>query len=337
MKLKCYKSPIGVLIQSDGYSSYWDYYLLNGKNVESTFTTNWKILKGESEITSIKKKTTTHPETIGYSLIDSSLASENIPQELSLQDVARYYDDDAEGWRWSNYSTLRSLYEDVRSEIKVSWEDVDFEVEYLGTLNIDNVDDPVTTKVMIKAPDCYGWGTKPPVEKSIASLAEYNELTKAIVPDLVIHNQPCSISSPVAYQIVRAHVKNNIDLKNATITSDYDFCFTVKKKVAIKPVDFKNEIKTARGKSYRPPRYKTGTTTFKELEIFEMTHSKENYRGYTPIAPFQGDNLKELAENVQAYLDELMVYINTPFSECQHCKGTGHIVGDKFDKNKRSV
>lgn len=333
IKLKCYKSPIGILVKNE-YSSWKDFYIVNDKKVEGTFSPNWLISKGSEEVVSVKQRVTKYSEITGYTLIDPSLASDKIPSTLTLDEVGKYYDDDEEEYYWNNYQSLRSLYTEIRPEKTESWEEVEFEVEYLGTLNIDNVDDPVNTKVSLKTRD-DGWGAKPPVEKSIASLAEYDELVKAIVPDIVIHHQPCSISSYVAYQIVRAHVKNNIDPKNATITSDYDFCFTVKKKVAIKPVNFKNEILTARGKSYRPPRYKIGTTTYKDLEIFEMTNAKDNYRGYTPIAPFRGDNLKDLADNVQTFLDELMMYINTPFSECEHCKGTGHIVGDKFDKNKR--
>jgi hypothetical protein len=61
-------------------------------------------------------------------------------------------------------------------------------------------------------------------------------LERMLTPEFALHERPCSITSKQTYDIVRYYVKENIDPKQAEVTSDYDFCFTVKKKVAIKPL-----------------------------------------------------------------------------------------------------
>lgn len=333
IKLDCYKSPYGVFMK-DVDTWWWSNRKVNGKVAVNSHSNRWKLLEGEEEIKSIVKTIKTISKVIGYVLVDESLASEKIPSRLTTDQVGLHWDDDCEGYRWENYSQLRSLYKEVYSVEEVIEEDEEFEVNYLGSLTVEDLDAPHKASVQIKLPDA-GWSSKPPTLTIISSLAQYEEIVKAVVPDLLIHTQQCTIPSTIAYQIVRGFIKNNIDLKHASITSDYDFCFTVKKKVGVEPTPWKTEITTTRGKSYRPPRFKTGTKTFKEVEIFEMTHTMEKYRGYTPIEGFFGNNLKELVDNVQTYLEELISYINTPFEECTHCKGTGHIVGEKFKINLR--
>lgn len=332
IKFKAYKSPLGVFISVDQYESWYGYYDFNGKKLVNSHSSKWKLLEGEEELTSLTKLVTKSGSGIGYTLKDPEFVSDKIPLSLTNEEVDRELDEDGD-YVWGNFWNIRSLYKEVYSEPEEFIEDVGFEIEYLGFLDLGLLSAPHSTKVSIISRG--GWSDVKS-EVTISSLAEYEEIVKAVVPDLVIHNQPCTISSYAAFCIVRAFVKNNIDKKNARISSDYDFCFTVQKLIAINPIPWKNEVTTARGKSYRPPRYKTGTTTHKEVEVFEMTHSKENYRGYTPIAPFKGDNLQELVDNIQTYLEDLISYINTPFHECTHCKGMGKIVGERFKLNSRS-
>lgn len=331
VKFRAYKSSLGVFISVDQYESWYSYYDFNCKKLVNSYSSKWKLLEGEEELTSLTKLVTKSGSVIGYTLIDPDFTSDKIPLNLTNEEVGQKRDEDGD-YIWSNFWNIRSLYKEIYSEPEQLVENVEFEIEYLGFLDLELLSAPHSAKVSIVSRG--GWNDVKS-EVTISSLAEYEEIVKAVVPDIVIHNQPCTISSYAAFCIVRGFVKDNIDKKNARISSDYDFCFTVQKLVATKPVPWRNEITTARGKSYRPPRYKTGTTTHKEVEVFEMTHSKENYRGYTPIAPFKGDNLKELVENIQTYLEDLISYINTPFHECENCKGLGKIVGEKFKLNLR--
>jgi len=56
-----------------------------------------------------------------------------------------------------------------------------------------------------------------------------------------------------------------------------------------------------------------------------MTNDKDNYQGYTPIQGFHGNNIKELKENIDRYLSELMEIINKETKDCPLCGGHGII------------
>ena len=143
---------------------------------------------------------------------------------------------------------------------------------------------------------------------------EHQWLDKLIIPEVVLHEYPCKLSSSDMYRIVRYYIKNNIDMRYARITSDYDFCFTVKKKAEL----------------IGPGKIKHSTTsdsifeisddieTFREFDVFEMTHDKENYRGYTPIRGISARNQHELKEKIENYLKELMEHINAPTVEYEN-------------------
>jgi hypothetical protein len=126
-------------------------------------------------------------------------------------------------------------------------------------------------------------------------------------------NKQYKISSKNMYDLVRDYIKLNIDPKYATITSDCDFCFGVKKTL----------------KLFDPIKYVTLSnlkTSYKqELNVvcFEMTHDREKYKGYTIIDGLTADSERELLEKIDNYLEEIMAVINSPLELCQHCKGTG--------------
>lgn len=43
--------------------------------------------------------------------------------------------------------------------------------------------------------------------------------------------------------MIRSYVKDNIDKKEqARVTSDYDFCFTVRKLIELKPYEIRSEV-----------------------------------------------------------------------------------------------
>ena len=155
-----------------------------------------------------------------------------------------------------------------------------------------------------------------------------------LVPDLAIHNRPCSLSQDNTYKIIRSYIKNNINGKYARVTSDYDFCFTVTKVINIKPYIHTSEQTKSNGRSYAKPRIKKREINTKEFKIFEMC-PKKPYQGYTPIKGFTGENLLDLSNNIKSYLDELMSVLNSPLTECPCCDGTGFSKEDKFDSNKR--
>ena len=154
---------------------------------------------------------------------------------------------------------------------------------------------------------------------------QHQMIDKIILPEVLLSNKPCRLSSKQMYDITRQYIRENIDVKYARITSDYDFCFTVKKRVPkLEPetISYQNifgRTKKERNKIY----YKTVES--KEIEIFQMTHNQSNYNGYTSIGEMFGNTELELKEKINQWLSELIATINKPLTQCNHCKGTGYL------------
>ena len=108
------------------------------------------------------------------------------------------------------------------------------------------------------------------------------------------------MDSSVAYRIIRSHIKSHIDGGYAGVTSDYDFCFTVKKKIRVVPFVKDWENRKDNGKCYRPPRFNRKQVDYELYEIFEMTSAKARYGGYTVVDGFKGDSLADLCTPLTA-------------------------------------
>jgi hypothetical protein len=330
IKIKYYTGPDGVYFQSSAQTYGFNGFLYNGKTGEPTFSKSWMFLKGSDEIKKVVGIRPAKKINTGFKLKDESLHNDRIPLELTMEEVGETWGD--EEYVWENYSDLRSLYDRVYNEIAEHEEDQEFETEFLGNIEIKN---PGKFKDMsISVYKNQQWTHQGVKEVDLSSVACFDELDRMLVPEFMLHHRPCSISSTQAYNIIRKHVNDNVNSKYAVVTSDYKFCFTVKKKVAIQPYIHKWEEKTAKGKSYRRPRIRSKTVKHEQVEVFAMTHKGENYRGYVPIEGFAADSLDELVDNVRSYLDELMSYINEPTHKCTHCGGSGHVLGE-FKMNGR--
>lgn len=195
------------------------------------------------------------------------------------------------------------------------------ECNLITILEINNYEFPpkIDYKVQIK----YGINYKKDVitNKNI----NHQVLDKIIYPEVLLHTKPCFISSIDLYNVIREHIKNNINTKYAKITSDYDFCFTVKKIVPlIEPRKFTYYNIFALTKKARQKLH-FGVEHYKEIEIFEMTHEQQNYKSYTPIGNLHAENEIELKEKIDCILDKLITVINEPLTLCPHCSGTGYI------------
>jgi hypothetical protein len=127
------------------------------------------------------------------------------------------------------------------------------------------------------------------------------------------------------YDMTRQYILDHIDNSVAKITSNYDFCFTVKKLVPLiepETITYQNIFA-----STKRERNKIHTTIkkFNEMEIFEMTHEQSRYQGYTVIPEMHANSEAELKEKVDAWLEGLMAVINEPLCQCPHCQGTGYV------------
>jgi hypothetical protein len=341
--LMAYKTNLGMYIAesgSYGYTSAFtsavgslDRWKVNGKLLsdiaQPTHFTKWVFLQGVDEIMSIEDLKRGNTVTTGFTLKIPTLANEEIPLNLSIEQVEQYWNNDLEDWAWKNYNEYRALYKPVTETLPDSWEPIEFSVNVIQHLQIDKVENPIEMKVGVM--DTGGWTSKSNIYE-LSSIVRYSDIEKMLTPEFLLHERPCSLSSEQVYKIVRDYVRTHIDGKYARITSDYDFCFDVCRKIGIKPFTKRVSVrKTPRSQ----PKYVNQSVEHKEVKLFEMTYSPKNYSGYTPIQGWQANNLKEMAEQVRSYLTELMDEINRPVQECSACGGTGCVDAGKIETNKR--
>lgn len=343
-KLTYYKTSEGIYLAKEGFNynkvrNSIDNTLRYNEGIElqDTHHQSWKYLKGCSELNKIEKKSASVKVNIRWELKNIEDVKLGLPEVLSPKEALEEWDDDDDVYDYvitnPEYSRFNNLYTRKWDTKEGDWVDItdQFDITCAGEFSVDNVSEDYSD-MKVSMISKSGWTDKESVT-NIASIATYSELEKMLVPDLLIHKRPCKVDIDTTYKIVRNYIKNNIDYACAKVTSDYDFCFTVKRIIKIKPYVHKTEIKKSNGRSYAKPRFNERTIESKMETIFEMRPSKR-YQGYTPIKGFRGDNLADLANNIKTYLEELMEYINTPLKECEHCKGTGCVPREYFDKNE---
>jgi hypothetical protein len=294
--------------------------LFDGVKADYSFHSDWLFIKSKpNKITHMK-----HQENNNYRFVltDDTL-SDKLQKEIPREQAGTFVKDcNGEHFEWKpELAFYRSLY------IEVSDEQPDIEVE-----------DEFTFEVVFKIAEIV----PPPSEFNYLAGTAWNSfkhesydktinrpniehqlLDKIIFPSLIIHETPCRLSSEESYEIIRSHVKRNINPVVAKVTSDYDFCFAVAKVIKLANPYSKPITYTPRGK--RKPVTETRMVTAREVQIFEMTNAKHKYSGYTVIQGFEGNNERALKEQIDNYLADLMVIINKPLVDCHHCNGTGVI------------
>lgn len=271
-----------------------------------------------------------------FTLRSPLTATPTLPEEIPFSESGWEYDDDDGKYKFNGkYETLYAFYEPVYKYTEPCFEDVPFNIIVKGTWEVTSPFKQDEMKIRITNTNRY---SDKPAEVSLSSFVCYDDLEKAITPAFLLHSRPCSLTSKQVYQIVRQHIKDNYDRSVAQLSSDYDFCFTVKK-VIHTDKEKKQEILTAKNKSYRPPKFKTVKIT-ESVDVFEMTwdgagsNNKGGYGNYTVISPWHADNLQEMKENIGQYLKGLMEEINKPLTVCQCCGGYG-VMEYKIGTNER--
>lgn len=330
IKIQYYSTNIGVFFKIDSSWSYSNLQAsniveINGKDVTSLVPNNaWYHFEGE--LKDFKKRNPPKKEQTGWRLINPEIASDKIPLTLSMEQLKQAWDSDEDEYTYHGaYSSLASLYQADYTELPAEIVPAEVELEKLRDLHVENYNAPSEMKVQLVEGN---YGGKAQVQ-DLSTIAVFSDIERMLTPDFLLHTRPCSLTSQQVYKIIRAHVLNNIDGKVARVTSNYDFCFTVEKVIETKPYSTKKEQLTRSGRSYKPPRFVTGTKSTKQQKIFEMTwkgyKGNSGYDGYTCIEPWEADSLQELYDNMQKYLSDLMEEINKPVIECQHCNGLGFV------------
>lgn len=259
--------------------------LFDGNEVTETYDNNWFELK--SIPSKIEKQRPKAQINRRYELKAGFPESELTPKIVPYEDFDDCYDD------------VRGLYTYKYDETEEGLEEIEFEINI-----IEEVDDNFEMKRLDYQPI-------------------YNFLDRLVTHPKLLPLKPCKLSKQESYNIIRNHVKNNIDSRYAHITSDYDFCFTVKKKIELyQPRQYQVDINAMHKR--RKPKYETRYQRSRDVEIFEV--APKPYNNYTVVTEFEGENYEDLVKNIEAYLDDLMKVINEPLVECECCKGTGVIL-----------
>lgn len=337
IKVSYYQTNLGIFLQTRGMKNCLTIssYRVNGNPIPGNERSGFVHLEGVTDIEKVERLKPAQRVENGYILKDS--VSEALRQSLkdfySLEEVGRfsggngYYE-----FRNEEFGAVSSLYKITYDNVEETWEEIEFEHNVLGKLQIDKYDAP--EKMLVKMINEDRWSDKKSVQLDLASIVSYSDIEKMLTPEFMLYSRPCSLSGDQVYKIVRAYVKDNIDDRYAQITSDYDFCFAVRRKISIKPIITRREKLKANGRSYATPRFIDNTVTHKMVGIFEMTPPSLSYKGYTPIKGWEAESLDDMKKQIRIYLEELMDVINTPVAECEHCGGTGHIV-ERLETNNR--
>lgn len=308
LDLVCITTPKCVYVSkrdrvSSTYGSDLTHYLINGELRKESFKKSWIIC--DSVPSKIEKKVSGKDVNHRYELIDESMECEKFPLVFKREDVAAY-DEDEYYWYWKKeYANLRSLYVEKKDREPDTTNEVAFNVETILELNED-----------LKPHSFEHKGAKP----------QYQLLDKIMFPS-IYYESNCStkLSSKGLYDIIRNYLKVNIDNVNAQITSDYNFCFTVEKRVHLAETKItRTEIKKSNNRSYAKPRFKTNSTNYtKSFKIFSMTSKADNYKGYPVLPELYASNTEELNNKITKILENLMEQINSKVEVCSHCGGTG--------------
>lgn len=319
LKIKYYNTNVGVIFKvvDSSYNSalslknYCEY--INDIHVEDIQELSNKWYKIDSLPICIKKKTSAKKVQVGWELKIPSLASGTIPvppylalDELVIIDYDNYkykYD--------GKFKDIGELYQQRYETQPEQIVDVPFDLQHLDDIEVSNFNKPEQIKIK-QLGGSYGNTTQ---IIDLSHVVRYEELHELLTPEFLVHNCPCSLSSEQMFKIVRYYVRENIDPRSARITSDYDFCFTVKKILNKQP-------------SFVSKEKKQSSELF---EIFEMTwegynNKKTGYSGYTPIEALKANSLEDMKNKLESYLKELLDKINCEVEQCSCCKGTGHIV-----------
>ena len=295
-----------------------DHFLFDGKKLERSHNPSWcKILKVPKKIEEeVSQPNINHR----YELIDKTLKSSKFPLVLEKDNITYMNDEGYTQWK-QEYSQLQSLYAEISDTQPNIMINTPFEFKIV--MEFDNIKEYGGFSYPVQKGRWESDGFYPLTEKYV----QHQEIDTILFPDIILPARESHLTSEQTYKIIRKHVQDNINGKYAHITSDYDFCFTVKKKIplAVKEPYQKNIARYGA----REPKYVTDYRHCREIQVFEMTHQIVKYNNYTIVEGFKGNNVEELKENIDNYLRDLMDKINSPLHDCPNCNGVGVIVENK--------
>lgn len=317
LELICIKTNKGYFITDcnakSGYDFDYHYHksmipklVFDDKKATAAYCKNWYFI--EHYPSKIQREVSGGYTNKRYELIDESLESEKLPKVIPYEDKDNY-----------SYSAIENLYSFDQDKEPDYLED--FKCEIQVVCEVEDYNFP--PQMRYSAVEKQGWSDS---QYTITNAdVQHQMLDKLMFPELLLHERPCKFTSKQMYDMTRQYILEHIDNSVAKITSNYDFCFTVKKLIPlIEPETITYQNIFARTKRERS-KVHTKIKKFVEKEIFEMTDDKNRYQGYPVIPEMTANSEAELKEKVDTWLEGLMEIINEPLCQCPHCKGSGYI------------
>lgn len=276
-------------------------YTFDGKQGQKTFSPLW--VRVDKLPTTVEKIINDKPVNYRYELIDKSLVSPSIPLTIPKDEMCSKDNPDEINPQYDNISALYRLVCDYEEQPN---QPVDFEIEVILKVHGD-----INDRDLLIGEGFSG--------KIRATDLQYQTINKICYPEVVHHLTPVSLSPQATYAIIRNHIESNIDRRVATITSNYDFCMTVKKYVFSNTTDLDILLSgNLKNVMEQIKRNKVSGNTFLEI-------APKPYRNYRVISGFRGKNLEDLKNNIRIFLTSLMREINKPEQICTNCQGMGVI------------
>jgi len=319
--IKTIKSKEGLYLNSSSFGYNKPIYKFNGKLVEFTWKQGWYFLEDELEIKSITQEILGTDINRRYELKDEFRLLNKF-KEIYLLEETRIYDEDDEEYVFTQeFEEIKGLYLYKSDKVPSFDKELEFKEVLLFELDFKK---PNKLEYLIQKTKWRSEGLTNVPESEIQLI---NKVEEIFIPPLIHHTRPCKIDSLTSYKIIREHIKNNIDPKISTITSDYDFCFVVSKKILLnKPYEKEFDISKFGSKK---PKYETRMILNKSIPIFSIKSDlKQNYN-YELAPVFEGSNQEELDKNIKDYLEHLILVINEPLKECNCCNGVGVLINNK--------
>lgn len=287
-----------VIANSYRLYSFLEHLMINGNPVKRTFHPNWGVIEDEPKI--VQKYVKQPDINQRFELIDPALKSDRIKLVLKRDEVLKNGDDDF--WK-KEFNSYRFLYTSVSDKQPDILKDVEFKYETI--MEVNEVEEYKEFAYNVQKTQWTHGGLRKLKENEV----QHQLIDEIIFPDILLPARPCFLTPKQSFDIIREYVKQHINYKIAFITSDFNFCFTVKK--VILPIKLKTTITN------------TINPKPKEIECFNMAPKK--YQNYKVITGFRGKNQKDLKKNIDNYCKKLITFINKPLTVCPNCKGYGVI------------
>lgn len=280
------------------------------ENVKPTWNSEWfkssQIDEQPFKITLPTKK------LIGFSLMEGYAPTEIMPARVGTDFFKDEYTE-------NNNQNVRGLYEPIYEDVPEIATPIEVEFKIIAEVEGELVEHKLSMPV-------YGtYNSRYAITNQNVKVGLLDEI---VYPAILHQGLPCELSSEDSYKIIRTYIKDNIDTKVATITSDYDFCFTVQKKIRLSEKEaYTKDLNFSIFGKKKKPKLIIEYRTNRAVVIYETAPKRDGqvYKGYTMTEPFVGKNLEDLKTKIYTFLNDLITEINRPLVDCPNCKGQGVI------------